>query len=117
MITIGELDRRIVIQQGSMSQNTDYGNITMSWSNLITVWAKYFVKGGKVTDESDQQVAEENAYFIVRDPKFTGTSFNEVNYRIKYNDKLYIIQNIRPIENRINDYLEVKTIEKDNLTP
>ena len=117
MITIGELDRRIMIHQGEASISTDFGEATQEWSDLITVWSKYFVKGGKIKDESDQQVAEENTFFIIRDPKFSATpTFNEYDYRIKFNNKLYIIQNIRPIENRINDYIEVKTLEKNNIT-
>ena len=117
MITIGELDRRIMIQQGEASIDSNYGSAKQEWSDLITVYAKYFVKGGKIEDESDQQVGLNNAYFIIRDPKFSATpTFNEYDYRIKYDSKLYIIQNIRPIENRINDFLEVKTIEKSNTT-
>jgi SPP1 family predicted phage head-tail adaptor len=114
MLTIGDLDRRIVIQEGTYTQNNDYGGGTQSWADLITVWAKYFVKGGKIEDEADQQVSLSNAYFIIRDPKFTSPTFNEYDYRIKYDSKFYIIQNIRPVENRINDYFEIKTIEKDN---
>lgn len=64
MITIGELDRRIMIQQGEASISTDFGEATQEWSDLITVWAKYFVKGGKIKDESDQQVAEENTFLL-----------------------------------------------------
>ena len=115
MITIGELDRRITIQQAETSIDTNYGEPLQSWSDLIIVWAKYFVKGGKINEESDQLVAEENAFFIIRDPKFTATpTFNEYNYRIHYNDKIYVIDNIKEIESRTNDYLEVKTTEKNN---
>tara|TARA_R100001440_G_scaffold171_2_gene524 strand:- start:10525 stop:10875 length:351 start_codon:yes stop_codon:yes gene_type:complete len=114
MITIGDLDRRIMIQKAETTINTTYGSANQSWSDFSAVWAKYFVKGGKVKDESDQLVAEENAFFIIRDPKFTSVPFDEYNYRISFNDKFYIIENIREVENRINDYLEVKTTEKNN---
>ena len=39
MLSIGELDRRIVIEEPEFSRN-NYGEQTETWATLYTVWAK-----------------------------------------------------------------------------
>jgi head-tail adaptor len=110
MVTIGELDRRIRIQVRS-AQIDDWGGYTYSWEDSVLVWAKKFTKSGKFTNESNENVATQNVFWTIRDPEITG--FGAANYRIMYNNLIYEIDSIEPIEMR-DRYYEIQTTQKDN---
>ena len=48
---IGQFDRRITIQQPSESQS-DFGDMTITWSTLRTVWTHVLYKTGKEKEEA-----------------------------------------------------------------
>lgn len=40
ILKAGDLDRRITIEQRSVSQDATYGTATLAWTTLATVWAQ-----------------------------------------------------------------------------
>lgn len=61
----GKLDRRIVIQLKSLSQNA-YGEAIETWADLAEVFAQYLTGGGNERFSSAQVYAETQGRFRIR---------------------------------------------------
>ena len=62
---IGQFDRRITIQQPSESQS-DFGDMTITWSTLRTVWAHVLYKSGKEKEEAGRMTDITEIIFTIR---------------------------------------------------
>ena len=108
MLSIGQLDRRIVIQAPTYASDT-YGEQIKTYATEYTVWAHLDWKTSKRKEESQEQVQGTDVVFYVRNLGITilGT------YRIVYDSKTYIIHGIKEIDGR-EKFLEIETKLKDN---
>ena len=104
---IGELDRRIVIEEPTVTQNT-YGEQISSWSTYRTVWAKMEWKGGSEKEETERMTATSKVCFFIRNLDISITEQN----RILYDSKYYVINVINEIEGR-EAFLELETTIRD----
>ena len=105
---IGELDRRITLQNYSASVNT-YGEQIESYSDYRTVWAKVDFDGSSQSDEFDRITAISKVKYFIRNIDLTNLSEKT---RISYDSKLYYIQAINEIEGR-ESFLELITEKRD----
>ena len=119
-MTIGELDRRVIMEYPVFA-STDYGNSTIdSWTTYRTVWAKIDWVGGDEKNQTDKITAITKVDFYIRnldvDDFIDGTDAPSMSWRIKYTDggiaKYYYIHNIEQIEGR-DAFLKITTEEKD----
>ena len=119
-MTIGELDRRITIQQPNTSIN-HYGESQKdSWSNVREVWANVEWKGGNEGEDSDKITATTFVNFYIRnldlDNFLNGADAPTMAHRIKFSpqsvDKYYYLETVEQIEGR-ERFLKIITKEKD----
>lgn len=61
----GRLDRQIVIQKATSTQNS-YGEQAMGWSNLVTLWARVNPLAGNELFRAQQIRAEIDTEFTLR---------------------------------------------------
>ena len=117
---IGELDRRIIIEQPTVSIN-NYGEVAIdSWSEVREVWAKVDWAGGSQTNETDKKTATTKVDFYIRnldlDSFVSGSAAATMEYRIKFTSegvaKYYYLHNVEQIEGR-ERFLKITTEEKD----
>ena len=117
---IGELDRRIIIEQPTVSTNS-YGELEVdSWIEVRTVWAKVEWKGGSEGEDSDKITATTKVNFYIRNLDFddflNGSPVPTMKHRINFSPqgtaKYYYIHNIEQIEGR-ESFLKIITEEKD----
>ena len=108
MLSIGQLDRRIVIQSPNYTTDS-YGEQTKLYDTEYTVWAHIDWKASKRKEESQEQVEGTDVVFYIRNLGVTilGT------YRIVYDSKTYIIHGVKEIDGR-DKFLEIPTKLKDN---
>tara|TARA_R100001594_G_scaffold94682_2_gene128927 strand:+ start:2406 stop:2780 length:375 start_codon:yes stop_codon:yes gene_type:complete len=123
MITIGELDTPIQIQEPTFDGNANYGGIqNRSWSaasEITTCWAYRIFKGGGEREEGDQQVGEQKVDFYIRYENYKDTI--QPNWRIRYtlndggiaNYVYYYIEKIAHIDGR-HKITRLTAVEKDN---
>ena len=109
MLTIGDLDRRIIFYSFTSTKNV-YGELERSYSENTTVWAKVYEKSGKQTDESEEMINRRKTYFYIRDNAVVNLT-NQ--FEIKYNEDTYIIDVINEIDGR-DRFLEIQTTQKNN---
>lgn len=102
---IGKLDKRIQIQDYTVSKN-DSGEDVLSWSTLATVWAGVEYKSGNEDFEADQKVATSQVIFTIRYTTIKS------NYRILYDADYYDILNIEGDER--TRYLKIKAKKRNN---
>ena len=105
---IGELDRRVTIENYSASTNT-YGEQIESWSTYRTVWAKIDFNGGNVTDEFEKLTGIAKVVFFVRNLDIANLTTKS---RINYDSKTYYVQAVNEIEGR-EKFLELITEQRD----
>ena len=108
MLKIGELDRRIIIESPSSSQNA-YGEKTFTWATAYTVWAKINWRKSNRKEESQELVQVSDLTFYIRNIGviILGT------YRINYDSNYYYIHGIKEVDGR-NQFLEFETQLRDN---
>lgn len=106
-MNIGELDRRIKLENYSVTQN-DYGEERRTWSEYLEIWAKVDFNGGQAKDEFDKLTAISKAVFFIRN---IGLSSLSEKTRILYNSKYYYIEAINEIEGR-ESFLELITEQR-----
>ncbi len=107
MLKIGELDRRIVLENYTSDGNS-YGEQTLTWATYRTVWAKILYRGGKVDDESQEIVALSKVEFFVRNLDIAGLT---AETRISYDSKYFYIEAINEVDGR-GEFLQLLTKEK-----
>lgn len=122
-MTIGELDRRVVIQYPQPGNN-DYGEfVEGEWSDFRTVWAKIDWTGGSIKNQTDKITGITKVDFYIRNLDMSnwlqGTQTDAgptLSWRIKYTqntlDKYYYVHNIEEIEGR-DAFLKITTEQKD----
>ena len=108
-MTIGELDRRVIIENVSTSANA-YGELTRSYSAFRTVWAAIEWKGGTESmDESDKITGMTKLHVYIRNLDMSNLSLQS---KIVYDNKDYFIKVINQIEGR-TAFLEIICENKD----
>ena len=117
---IGELDRRITIEEPSVEVN-DYGETAIdSWDTYRTVWAKVEWKGGSEGEDADKITATTKVIFYIRnldvDSFLDGLTAATMEYRIAFAPqsvtKYYYLETVEQIEGR-ERFLKIITKEKD----
>lgn len=109
MMTIGELDRRVTIENVSTSAN-DYGELTRSYTSYRTVWAAIEWKGGtEKMDESDKITGMTKLHIYIRNLDMGSLSLQS---RLTYNGKYYFPKVINQIDGR-TAFLEIICENKD----
>ena len=117
---IGDLDRRIIIEQPTVSIN-NYGEVAIdSWIEVRTVWAKVEWKGGSEGEDADKITATTKVNFYIRnldlDSFLNGSAAPTMAHRINFSPqgtvKYYYLHNVEQIEGR-ERFLKIITEEKD----
>ena len=111
-MTIGELDRRIIIESPIVSTNS-YGEVELdSWVEARTVWAKVEWDGGSEGNVTDKITATTKVNFYIRN---LDLELLTTNTRIEFDDgvdsQYYYIHVINQIEGR-EQFLEILTEHK-----
>ena len=96
----GELDRRIRIDKHTATQQTN--------NEVFYSWTAYGYRWAKIDYTSENEVLVDEAIEFYSRVKFTMRyeRINEKEYRVFYNNKIYDIIGITPIEGREN-YIEL----------
>ena len=108
MLSIGQLDRRIVVNTQSSTADK-YGEQIKTFILKYTLWAHIDWKSSKRKEESQEQVQTTDVVFYVRN---LGIDISGTD-RIVYDSKTYIIHGIKQIDGR-EQFLEIETKLKDN---
>ena len=104
MITIGELDKRVVLYNAEVSLDSDYGGSTVAYTLLRTVWAKIEWKGGFEKEEGDKMTGMTKAHFYVRD---IDMSTFTIQSKIEYDSKNYFTKVINYDIDGRNNFIEI----------
>jgi len=91
----GELDRRITIQQNTVSAGSEYGEPQDSWTTFATVWADVVPMVGRELAQAQQISGEVTTKFIIR-----WLSGVQDNMRISYNSQYYDIFRVHELNRR-----------------
>ena len=110
MLSIGQLDRRILITAPTYTRD-QYGEETKTYATVYTLWAKKDWKSSNRKEESQEQVNRTDVVFYVRN---LGVNIL-TTYRIFdiQTNETYIIHGIKEIDGR-EQFLELETRIKDN---
>jgi head-tail adaptor len=120
MITVGELDTPIQIQQPAFDGNANYGGIQKAtWDTAGSVtrcWAYMIWKGGGEREEGDQQVGEQKVDFYIRYETFKDAI--QPSWRIRHSLEsgtyvYYYIEKIAHIDGR-HKITRLTAVQKDN---
>ena len=103
---IGERDRRITILKKETTTNA-FNEAVVSWSDLITVWAKVSEAQGTEGYESDQLTERRLTVFDI-----TYRCSVTVEHRIKYNDRYYDIVSIVEPDRRRTLKLKARLLDE-----
>tara|TARA_R100001163_G_scaffold26841_1_gene21833 strand:+ start:1125 stop:1451 length:327 start_codon:yes stop_codon:yes gene_type:complete len=108
-MTIGELDRRVLIENVITSRNT-YGELTRTYEVFRTVWAAIEWKGGtEKMDESDKITGMTKLHVYIRNLDMGNLNLQS---RLTYDSKYYFPKVINQIEGRTM-FLEIICESKD----
>ncbi len=120
-MNIGELDRRITIQEPRTVENT-YGEWALNgYIDVRVVWAKVDWVGGSELDEVDKKTAITKVDFYIRNLDLAdflnGTNAPTMAHRIAFVsqnlvERFYYLESIEQIEGR-KEFLKITTREKD----
>jgi head-tail adaptor len=109
-MTIGELDRRVLIETLDTPSPNGYGERTRSYSTFRTVWAAIEWKGGsEKTDESSKITGMTKLHIYIRNLDMSNLSLQS---RLTYNSKYYFPKVINEIDGR-TAFLEIICENKD----
>ena len=108
-MTIGELDRRVVIENVSTSRNS-YGELERTYESFRTVWAAIEWKGGtEGVDQSEKITGMTKLHIYIRNLDMSNLSLQS---RLTYDGKYYFPKVINQIEGR-TAFLEIICENKD----
>ncbi len=108
-MTIGELDRRVIIETVSTSANS-YGELTRSYSAFRTVWAAIEWRGGtECVDQSEKITGMTKLHIYIRNLDMSNLTLQS---RLTYDGKYYFPKVINQIEGR-TAFLEIICENKD----
>ena len=85
---IGQLDRRIIIQQASESQSA-FGDMAITWATLRTVWTHIIYKSGSEKDEANRMTDITEIIFTIR-----YASDVTQQMRISFDSNIYYIDEV-----------------------
>ena len=121
MITVGELDTPVAIQEPTYTPSANYGGIQAeTWANvdaeIPTVWAYLIFKGGKESEEGEQKVGEQKVDFYIRYETFK--DLIQPSWRIRHLNAgnapiYYYIEKIAHIDGR-HKITRLTAVKKDN---
>lgn len=92
----GNLDRRITIQEWSKSTD-NAGDVTVTWKDKATVWAKVKEAKGSETFDGDRKHDEQEVNFEIRYESATPKSED----RIKYDGQVFDIRSVAEIPRKV----------------
>ena len=98
---IGKMDRRIIVQRPTVSQD-DFGGAVTTWATYVTRWCNIrYVTGASATEkyEADRKTSMYTIQFFLRSD--SGTRGINHTMRILYEGKVY---DIRAISERADEY-------------
>lgn len=106
-MTIGNLDRRITVEEKTLSQDAT-GQETESWSDKWTLWAQiadtFGGQTGKEVYEADKETAIRQLIFRIR----YKSAINATDHRIKYDGKIYDILEVKEdLEQSRKQYMKI----------
>lgn len=115
-ISVGSLDRKIVIQSPVVIDGTANSDIVSNWTDFATVWAKVSKKGGASGEGSEQVYAhrlnyDQSSVFTIRYKEGLKTTM-----RIVYKSKPYLITSITENNGSRDRFLDVVGELVDNET-
>ena len=96
MLKIGELDRRVRLQNAELTKD-DYGENLKTWNTFATVWAKILYRSGDVNEESEKNTAIGKVEFFIRN---LGMSSLTMQTRIFYDSKYFYLEAINEVDGR-----------------
>lgn len=100
-----KMDRRIVIEQPSVSRNS-YGEDTRTWSTLVTAWAQ--VIEGTVNERFTADSRREQRMVVFRIRYRTGIT---TGMRVNYGGRYYNILGTKELERRRGLDLDTEYIQ------
>lgn len=97
-MNIGQLDERVDIEQGVEAASST-GEITTTWSKLITVWSDVRLFSALEAWENDEHQAKVTHKFVIRyrDDVYTLAGYK---MRVKYRGQYYNIDSIKELGRR-----------------
>ena len=120
MITVGELDTPVAIQEPTYTASVNYGGIqSETWADvdgISTVWAYLIFNGGKESEEGEQKVGEQKVDFYIRYETYK--DLIQPSWRIKHFNsnnapKYFYIEKIAHIDGR-HKITRLTAVKKDN---
>ena len=108
MLSVGELDRRITLENYTTEGNK-YGALDKSYEEYRVVWAKILYRSGDVNEESDKITAISKIEFFIRN---LDLDLLTTETRIFYDEKYYYIEAINEVDGR-GMFYQLLTKEKD----
>tara|TARA_R110002051_G_scaffold7342_1_gene33712 strand:- start:546 stop:887 length:342 start_codon:yes stop_codon:yes gene_type:complete len=112
MLSIGQLDRRILILSPTFTTDR-YGEEIKTYATIYTLWAKVDWKTSDRKEESQEQVQSTDVVFYVRNLGITIESNYVIFFPTSASGQTYIIHGIKQIDGR-EQFLEIETKLKDN---
>lgn len=110
---IGKLDRRITIEVASEVQDSDNGEVTLTWSEYATRWSNVALgsTGSNENFEEFQKVATQTADFTIR----YDSVINAKSHRINYNGSIFDIKRVHEVtDKRRTGYTLIFAEKRDN---
>ena len=108
-MTIGELDRRVVIENVTVSRNS-YGELERAYESFRTVWAAIEWRGGSEgVDQSEKITGMTKLHIYIRNLDMSSLTLQS---RLTYDGKYYFPKVINQIDGR-TAFLEIICENKD----
>lgn len=109
-MTIGELDRRVLIETLDPPSPNGYGELTRSYSTFRTVWAAIEWRGGSEgVDQSEKITGMTKLHIYIRNLDMSSLTLQS---RLTYDGKYYFPKVINQIDGR-TAFLEIICENKD----
>lgn len=62
----GLLDRKVIVQSRTVTQDADYGSEQVTWGTFATVWARFQETGGAEEERNNREFTVRNATVTIR---------------------------------------------------
>jgi len=106
---IGRLDTLITLQSPSEVKSTTTGEVTLTWSDYMNVWARIDDQEGDEKTENNELVYVQKVNFLVR---FDADINNRM--RIILNNQIYEILSLQQVNINRKNALKLITVKRDN---
>lgn len=90
----GRLDRRVILQSCTISQEAD-GGVIRTYQNVATVWASVTPEKGQENFADDQPIARQSVVFTIR-----YRAGVEPKGRVQYQGRFYNIRDVQEVGRR-----------------